>query len=182
MLKRTLPNWNDARGVAELGDELLAEHARRVAWFREYGEAALDGGDDPFELLIAQFQKAERDAVEAAERGDTAPLAALLRGENIDWLSSETRELIARLMAGKPEPKVGRPKMSVAERLKSSQVHVAAIEAQVIRHGLQELYPEQAISTVRARALELAAERTGVDPEKLRQHLNRARSDRHRLG
>ena len=89
---------------------------------------------------------------------------------------------MARLMAGKPKGKAGRPKMSVAERLEGSQVHIAAIEVQVIRRGLQELYPEQAISAVRARAMEIAAERTGVDPEKLRQHLNRARSDRHRLG
>ena len=181
MLKRTLPNWNDTKGVAELGDEILAEHKRRLERFREYGEAALDGGGDPFELLIAQFQKAERDAVEAAERGDTAPLAALLRGENLDWLSSETRELIARLMAGKPEPGRGRPKMPPAERFAGNPIHAAAAEVQILQRDLQKFYPDRAAPAVRARALELAARRSGVDEEQLRTYCRRSRSSPQRL-
>ena len=194
MLKRALPDWNDEEGMAKLADEIVARHERTIKNFITYGEEVLDVtpflDDDgfpldadgvAFEIEIARFQRAERAAVAAVRRGDTAQLAKLTLHENWDWMDTRTRELIARHLTSQKQRKRGRPKMTPEQRFASNPIHEAAVTMQMIRRELRRLYPEQAAAAVRERATTLAANQIGVEAEALRLHCNRSRRDRHRL-
>ena len=199
MLKRALPDWNDEVGMAKLADEIVARHERHTKNLIAYGEEVLDVTpflDDDGNLLddngvaleieITRFQRAERAAVAAVRRGDTAQLAKLTLHENWDWMDTRTREIIARHLTSEKQRKRGqrkrgRPKMTPEQRFASNPIHEAAVTMQMIRRELRRLYPEQAAAAVRERATTLAANQIGVEAEALRLHCNRSRRDRHRL-
>ena len=177
MVKRTLPDWDDEKGVAKLADEILAdEHRSRWIW----NDAITRGppGDE--------FRYAERVAVGAAERGDVAPLAELLLDEkNWQRLQPETRKLVTEVMLGKHRSgkrlSVGRPRMTTKGRAARNPIHRAEDAALTLKSRLQQVYPGIARAAVRKRAMEIAAQRTGVSLEALRRQLKRSSNDPHRI-
>jgi hypothetical protein len=190
MLKRALPNWNDEKGIARLAGEIMADW--ETNYFLEYAanlEAHLASVKySPGEDELIKFKNNEDAAIKAALHGDIAPLAALLLSEDECWMEPSTRELMAEFMTGDRNPQTGRrkagrgrPKMTREERLKINPIHRAADEVAVLRQRLRQLYPMQSVTTVRKRAIDLAAKRTGVASEKLRRHLRRAKNDRRRI-
>jgi hypothetical protein len=132
--------------------------------------------------------QAEEAAVKTALRGNTAPLAALLRDENAHWLKPETRELVDQFMTGARDPKTGRrkgkdgrPKMTMAARLAANPIHQAAGDARLIQQELRKLYPEQKVAIVRKFTRAFVAERAGITVEKLNGYLARARHSPQRI-
>jgi hypothetical protein len=177
MLKRTLPNWNDEKGVAKLTDEIIAERDANSRHYCDYGDRVADEFADEF----SEFRHAEAAAVEAARHGDRAPLAGLLLGDRIEWLKPSTLGLIAEIMTGKRKAGPGRPKLAREKRWTKNPIHQTAVDAHLIWSRLRLLYPGIAPAGVRARAVELAASRAGIAPEALQRHLHRSRSDRRRI-
>jgi hypothetical protein len=185
-----LPNWNDEAEVAKLAGELVAKKQVITNRYRDYRKCVLEGRDQDPSDTWARIEFAEKAAVEAARRGDLAPLAALLRSEeDRDWLQPDTIELVIEFMTGKRNPhtgkrkgEVGRRKMTEEEREAKNPIHIAAVEFRVIQSLLRELYPMQSKAVVRDRAVKIAAQRAGVTSERLHHHLNRSQSDRRRLG
>jgi hypothetical protein len=193
MLKHTLPNWNDEKGVARLAGEIMAawetnpfaEFAARCKADRASGKYTPRDDDDP-PAEFFKFKNNEEAAIKAALDGDIAPLAALLLSEDECWMEPSTRQLMAEFMTGARNPKTGkagpgRPKMTPEERRKINPIHRAADEVAVLQHRLHELYPTQKVTSVRERAIDLAVKRTGVPSGRLRQHLRRAKNDRRRI-
>jgi hypothetical protein len=72
--------------------------------YSEYNPTDRDDLDD----ALVKFIFAEKDAVEAAQRGDLAALIKILRGPHRDWLQPETVELMIEFMTGKRNPQTGR--------------------------------------------------------------------------
>jgi hypothetical protein len=173
--KRTLPDWDDERGVARLADELIAKLERHARAFLDYGASAIAADE------FAKFEHAEATAVKAALRGDVAPLARLLLDENWQWLQPETRKLMSEILLGKRIRSVGHPKMTAEERRATNPIHRAADEANILKSRLQKLYPGIARAAVRERAMEIVAKRTGVSLEALRRQLRRSSKDPHRI-
>ena len=179
--KRPLPKWTDEDGVVELVSEIVSrEHARS----RRFIEMNVADGDE-----IDRFKAAEEVAVAAARQGDPAVLANLLRSENRDWLGRDAIELAIEFMTGRrilgtgnPKGKRGPGKKTPEQRRAMNPIHDAASDALLIQYYLRHLYPEQSADEVRDRAVEFMAERAGVDPETLHNHLARSRKDRRRLG
>jgi hypothetical protein len=177
VLKRALPNWNDEKGVARLAGEIVAdwetELETRSRPFLEYADSVLDG--------FPKFMRFEKEAVEAARRGNNAMLAELLQSEHLEWLGTDARKIIADILRGTHKVGRGRPKMTSKQRWAKNPIHRAALEVAVLRQTLCRLYPEQTAPAVRDCALRLAAERTGVALGTLRQHLRRPKNDRRRI-
>jgi hypothetical protein len=172
MLKRTLPNWNDKAGVAKLASGIIAERNP----FIDYGDYIINADE------FFKFVRAEEAAVEAALHGDRVPLAKLLQGEHGKWLQPSTGNLIADILLGRHKRKRGGQKMTREKRLEKNPIHQAAIDFNVLRRRLQQLYPEQRVAAVRERAIEIiAAERTGVTSEALRHYSNRAENAPQRI-
>jgi hypothetical protein len=102
-------------------------------------------------------------------------------------MEPSTRKLMAEFMTGDRNPQTGRkagrgrPKMTREERRKINPIHRAADEVAVLRQRLHQLYPMQSAITVRKRAIDLAAKRTGAALETLRRHLRRPKNDRRRI-
>jgi hypothetical protein len=177
VLKRALPNWNDEKGVVRLAGEIVAdwetELETRSRPFLEYADSVLD--DFP------KFMHFEKEAVEAARRGNNAMLAELLESEHLEWLGTDARKIIADILLGTHKVGRGRPKMTSKQRWAKNPIHRAALEVAVLRQTLCRLYPEQTAPAVRDCALRLAAKRTGVALGTLRQHLRRPKNDRRRI-
>jgi hypothetical protein len=177
VLKRALPNWNDEKGVARLAGEIVAdwetELETRSRPFLEYADSVLDD--------FAKFMHFEKEAVEAARRGNNAMLAELLESEHLEWLGTDARKIIADILLGTHKVGRGRPKMTSKQRWAKNPIHRAALEVAVLRQTLCRLYPEQTAPAVRDCALRLAAKRTGVALGTLRQHLRRPKNDRRRI-
>jgi hypothetical protein len=119
MLKRTLPDWDDKEGVTKLADELIKEVEARAQRFIDYGDWVAADEDDRLSdedahwpaadrKKLAKFIRAERAAVEAAERGNPAPLNDLLDeyADCLDWFKRETLRLASEL--NKPKSVVAR--------------------------------------------------------------------------
>jgi hypothetical protein len=194
VLKRALPNWNDEKRVARLAGKIMADW--ETNYFLEYAarskanfEADLASGkyspgdDDDAPVELIKFKNNEEAAIKAALHGDIAPLS-----EDECWMEPSTRKLMAEFMTGDRNPQTGRrkagrgrPKMTREERWKINPIHRAADEVAVLRQQLRQLYPMQSVTTVRERAIDLAAKRTGVASEKLRRHLRRPKNDRRRI-
>jgi hypothetical protein len=199
-----LPKWKDAAGVAALVDKYIAKldasarpYAEFVVWAREPPRAGQNPGDEVIWLL-----REERNAVEAAKRGELVALVDLVRGPYRGQLQPETVELLIEFTTGKRNPqtgrrkgerKVGRGKMTEEETEARNPLYNAAAEFGVIKRLLRErYYPLEPYSEIRERALKLAAERASVEPERLGDYLKRARGVRperrqsflakHRLG
>jgi hypothetical protein len=191
-----LPKWKDAPGVAALVDEYIAKLGASAGHFADFAVATRrrepprpgqNPGDDVIWLLWE-----ERDAVEAAKRGELVALVGLVRGPYRDQLQPETVELMIEFMTGvrnpqtgrrKGERKVGRGRMTEEEREARNPLYNAAAEFRVIKRLLREhYYPSEPYSEIRKRALELAAERANVEPERLDDYLGRARGVRRERG
>jgi hypothetical protein len=221
-----LPKWIDEAAVADLVAaemEELRSEVERLAWTTNTGLPGPDAGEDLraiYDLMTAEsFRgwpvKGEKEAVEAALRGDVEPLADLLRPDatTLDMLKSNVKtlspselrpiaqslrvktlrlstwNLIAQFLTGERNLRTGRlrgepgrPTMSLEERRAESPVHDAAEEFHAIRAILRRLYyPKQSSSQIRARAMEIAAQRNRVELDTLVNYLKRPRKDRRRL-
>jgi hypothetical protein len=201
--KRPFPNWVDEKGVAELAGEIIAlrEAEAQTTWqaFIDFADGAAADGDDltseeyahwpvADRNKLTKFIRAEAAAIEAALHGNPAPLADLLLSEHWEWLQPGTRSLVAELLTdkrnlstGQPKRHPGRPPMTREERFAANRIHGAAANAQFLQRHLRQIYPGIARAAVRARAVEIAAERADIATEKLQDHLRRSRNDRRRL-
>jgi hypothetical protein len=177
MLKRTLPNWNDDRGVAKLAAAIIAERDAKARHYVDYGDRVADEFADEF----FEFRRAEKAAVEAAQHGKRAPLTELLLGGHQEWLAPSTRELMAKILAGKRKAGPGRYKMTQEARWLKNPVHQAEVDNRLLRLRLRQRYPKQSSKAVADRAVELAASRAGIAPQRLQRHLDRSRNDRRRI-
>jgi len=188
VLKYPLPKWSDEAGVAKLVADELARLARVMARAR-FGEfdASIPEADKP---LLRLKRTEEIAACAARYQGNLTPLAELLRSEpfieqllsGVQWLESETRAYLIDVLNGKVKAKRGRPRMTPPQRRAANPIHNAMDEFRQIKWHLSRLYPTQSATTVRDRALEIAAKRAGVMAESLRRHLSRAHNDRRRIG
>jgi hypothetical protein len=196
MMRATpLPKWKDAAAVAALVDEYIAKLGASAGHFSEFAVATRRRkpprpGQDP-EDDVVWFMWEEKAAVDDARRGELAALVELLRGEHRDWLQPETVELVVEFMTGvrnpqtgrrKGEGKVGRTKMTQEEKEAKNPLHNAAAEFRIIKRLLREHYPSEPYSEIRERALELAAQRASVEPERLDDYFKRARGVRRERG
>jgi hypothetical protein len=104
-------------------------------------------------------------------------------------LSPSTWSLIAQFLTGERSLRTGRlkgergrPTLSPEKRRAESPVHDAAEEVDAIRAILRRLYyPDQSSSQIRDRAMEITAQRNGVELDTLVNYLKRPRKDRRRL-
>jgi hypothetical protein len=203
------PRWIDEEAVAEfVAKEIAQDELDELYRLEEYKEPdiKLPKGwrDAPMrpELGFAyDIGISEWEAVEAAMCGDVEPLAMLLRpfsGEllglpdevnpAIKRLSPDAWEIIVQFLTGERNPKTGKlrgergpRKKSAEERRAESPVHGAAAEVDTIRAILRRSYPDQHNSQIRDRAIEIAAQRNGVEASTLAKYLRRPRKDRRRL-
>lgn len=194
-MTRPLPKWRDEAGVAALVEEYMGKERVIAGYFAEFAVATRRRdpprpGQDPEDDVIWLLRE-ERDAIEAAKRGELAALLELLRGPHRDQLQPETVELVVEFMTGvrnpqtgrrKGEGKVGRSKMTQEEKEAENPLHNAAAEFRIIKRLLREHYPSEPYSEIRERALELAAQRASVEPERLDDYLKRARGVRRERG
>jgi hypothetical protein len=185
------PRWSDVAAVRARVDEEIAELrsevSRRDAIFPT--PSPLDGAPD-FEAVAAMMQDeiyadwppdTEHAAVAAALRGDTKPLADMVRpiphgglipddvNPMVKRLSVDAWALIAQLLAGERNLRTGRlkgqpgrPRMSRADRRARNPAHAAVAEVPAIRAILRRLYPERSTGEVSVRADEVARLRAGT--------------------
>jgi hypothetical protein len=143
----------------------------------------------------------EKDAVEAALRGDVEPLANLLRpagmpewgipdkvNSNVAKLSPATWELIVELLTGRRNPKTGKLKGERGPRKKSAEerrswnpIHDAEDYVAPIAAILSRLYPDKRRAEIKSRASEIAARWRGAQLHALKKHLRRGPGDRRRV-
>ena len=204
-----LPRWSDEKAVAKMvADEIeegrleierlgtiypsgmypLPKHLRALQGLIEAGWSRGGPIDD------------EEGAVAAALRGDTKPLAELLRprvsppefelpdevNPAIKTLSPATWSIIADLVTGKLNPRTGRgkgqpgrPRMSREERRARNPVHDAADEFLVIKSILRHHYPRQSVAQINLRAEKIAQDRARIATSVLNLR-GRTRKTRHR--
>jgi hypothetical protein len=161
-----LPKWKDETGVAALVDDCIARRTTNIA-----GTISFERGDARGIMFLESL------AVGRAKRGDPTVLATLLRSGQ--RLQPGTIELAIELMTGERNPQtgkckgeVGRNKMTPAEKKAKYPLRYAAAEFDVIRGLLRQHYPSEPRRAIRERALELAAERAGVEPGRLDSYIN----------
>ena len=195
---RDRPRWSDVAAVRARVDEEIAELRSEVERRCAYFPTILPLDDQPDLAEVAALMDdevaadwpppgTERAAMLAAFRGDTKPLADLVRPvwelELLDdasrprnpaptttyRLSVLTWTLISQLLAGERNVRTGRrrgepgrPRMSRADRRARNPAHGAAAEVPAIRAVLRRLYPERSISEVNERADEVARLRAGT--------------------
>jgi hypothetical protein len=193
-MTRPLPKWRDEAGVAALVEEYMGKERVIAGYFAEFAVATRRRdpprpGQDPEDDVIWLLRE-ERDAIEAAKRGELAALLELLRGPHRDQLQPETVEFMIEFMTGKRNPGTGRrrgggagrSKMRSEEKEAKNPLHNAAAEFDTIKRLLREHYPAKLYSEIRKRALELAAKRAGKEAQQLEVYLGRARGVRRERG
>jgi hypothetical protein len=128
----------------------------------------------------AIFRLMERDAVEAAKGGNFRLLADMLHpkpknpllGQDRPPLKPETMELVClRLVGEYKAPRRGPPKASPAQRSANTKSYDAANEMQLIELLLWRHYRGE--KGIRRRAIEIAAERAGIDANTLWNYLKK---------
>jgi hypothetical protein len=200
------PRWTDEKAVAEfVAKEIAQDELNELYRLEKYKvrDIKLPKGwrDAPMRVSVAQRRwVGEQEAVEAAMRGDVEPLANLLRpfagvfglpdevNPAIKQLSPATWAIIVQFLTGERKLRTGRlgggpgrPTMSLEERRAESPVHDAAEEVDAIRAILRRSYPDQHSRQIRERAMEIAAQRKGVELDTLVNYLKRPKKDRRRL-
>jgi hypothetical protein len=180
--KQRPPKWNDDAGVAALVNDEFLEWERLDAMESVYR-------DEPDLTASELFARMERNAVEAAERGDFKPLAEMLKQKNplIKWLRRDLKlhlgpkadALLAERITGEDRGKRGRgrPKQTVEQRHINTPVHGAANEVEDIERILRRHYPDE--KKIRERAITVAAERAGIRRQTLVNYLKSKRRIRH---
>jgi hypothetical protein len=207
-----LPKWIDEAAVADLVAaemEKLRSDVESLAWTTNTGLPGPDAGEDLraiYDLMTAESSrgwpvKGEKDAVEAALRGDVEPLANLLRpagmpewgipdkvNSNVAKLSPATWELIVELLTGRRNPKTGKLKGERGPRKKSAEerrswnpIHDAEDYVAPIAAILSRLYPDKRRAEIKSRASEIAARWRGAQLHALKKHLRRGPRDRRRV-
>jgi hypothetical protein len=180
-----IPAWIDGAAAVVAAVAAILEEAKK---------------ERRLKLRIHSNSKWEKDACEAALRGDMVPLANLLYpahplnsglfgGPIRATLTPATWGLVVQFLTGQRNLKTGRlrgkpgaPKMSEQKRRANSPTHDAAELVPVIEAILRWLYPEQTQRAIKDRALEVTAKlRTISNPETVRRHLTRSKKDRHKI-
>jgi hypothetical protein len=204
-----LPRWSDEKAVAKKVADEIEEGRSEI----EFLWANYPNGKFPLpkhlwalnELIQDEWARGwpiddEEGAVAAALRGDTEPLAELLRprvnppefkipdavNSAIKTLSPATWSIIADLLTGKLNPRTGRgkgqpgrPRMSREERRARNPVHDAADEFLVIKSILRHQYPRQSVAQINLRAEKIAQDRARIATSVLNLR-GRTRKTRHR--
>lgn len=171
-----VPPWKDEAAVAE---RVSYEY---FIWACEPHLAQLTEAAN-LPLVRKSRAEIEKAAVEAAlQRRDPLPLAELLQQPEIRiGLAPETWDLVGALLCGKVKRKRGpRPKTAAARRA-MNPVHNAGEAVPWIRDVLRRLYPYQAVTDIRDRALWIAEQWYGARAATLSAHLLRSRRDRRRV-
>jgi len=147
------PAWTDEEAV--------------VAWVDEQINEAIDPiYEMSFDAQVPNFPRSwyresiEREAVEAARRGNFRQLAKFFKLAPSD-LSQEARELIAQRLVGEYKARRGRPKQDPEERRAASPVHNAATDFLEIKGILDQWWPEE--RGRRDRAIAIAADKAGIE-------------------
>jgi hypothetical protein len=189
-----LPRWNDEAAVTKQ-TELVKEELEAAAMDEEREFYFLPWHTHPGVPVSEICAYAERNAVEAAERGRVGQLADLLRPDNPmnrypfvpgspirSLLSPTTWMLVADLLIGRHKRKPGRPKMTAEERRAMNPIHDADDMFPAIVDIVRRLYPKQTQADIRDRAMLIAARLTGVTKaETVKFHRSRAKNDRRRI-
>jgi hypothetical protein len=165
------PRWRDQAAVIawaiEAYEEELSEE-QRIFWTEQLPQIP----DDFFRLPPPPTpEQWERIAVRDAKQGDFTALAKLVASGAP--LSEGTRQLAHDRMIGtfKIKQKAGRKKVHPDHR---TTVHAARMVPDLIRI-LRGGYPDQTRTQIRDRAVEAAAAHYKINPETVRNLLNRPR-------
>jgi hypothetical protein len=186
VLKPALPKWTDEAGVAKMVSAAIAHYRALEARRNREFDPGIPEEDKP----LLRLKRVEEIAALYARKGNFNPLIDLLRSERFieqlfalggQWLEPETRTFLTDVLTGKFESKRDQ-KMTAAERRATNPIHNAADEFLMIEGELMRLYPAQSKSAVKGRAVEIAAERAGIEPEQLQTYLNRSRNSPQRIG
>ena len=192
-----LPRWSDEKAVAKkVADEIEDGRSEIEFLWANYPNGNFPNGKFPLPkhlwplngLIQDEWARGwpiddEEGAVAAALRGDTEPLAELLRprvnppefelpdevNPAIKTLSPATWSIIADLVTGKLNPRTGRgkgqpgrPRMSREERRARNPIHDAADEFLVIKSILRHHYPRQSVAQINLRAEKIAQDRARI--------------------
>ncbi len=170
------PRWNNEDAVANfINDELdqADEQALRNAATRDWRARA-----------PAIFAAYERDAIEAAERGNFRLLAELLDGGVPGqtkyhmsgllraWgqhIGPKAEHLIAERLRGKTSGRRRRPALTTAERQAKKVHYVATVILPTVESVIRQHYPHA--KAIHERAADIAADRAGIKRRKLRDYL-----------
>jgi hypothetical protein len=142
------PRWSDDAALIEWVGDQLPRDSLWMPWHQWWGGQFVGPPEDR-----------EREAVAAARLGNFKPLGTLVgQGQTLD---PEAIDLIAARLSGDFKAKRGKPPRRRANDF-------AADEVATIQELLQRHYPDQ--RGHRDRAIDIAAHRHGIDPERLRSH------------
>jgi hypothetical protein len=179
------PKWNEDNAVAQFVEDELLEEERQ--FYMRYANCAVPG------IRVGDiFERAEREAVEAAKRGNNfrplaqlihpdSPLVQFLHGAGLKPLpfAPETLALITDRLTGqfKP-PHRGKPTETYEERIRGSPVHAVAEEMGYIEEILRFYYGRE--KGIHERAVTIAAQRWGIKRSQLENYLRSPRRMRKR--